>query len=142
MNISQRVVPGLMAIFILAMVHFPSGPAAAQPSDMAVESLVQEYLAALRSGDLQTIKTLLSAEAVARREDTLNDPQYSGFLTRRYHDATATVLRQGMTESGVLFADIEIRLSPDEAVQERLLLEATEQGRLEVIDLVAVQGSE
>lgn len=127
----KMVVNGIKALIAtVLMIIGISGPvsAAGQASiDPAALAVAQTYFNALKSGDRQTLLTLLVGHERTRSAAQLDDPAYSRFLTDRYNNARLEVVGGGV-RSGISYIDITIWLNATESVKERLILKPASAG--------------
>ncbi len=80
----------------------------ALPQTDQLDNVLVQYFDALRTGDLQMLRSLLSDELLKRRSKALNNPRYSEFLKSIYGQATFEVTNTNQSTSDQISVDIEV----------------------------------
>ena len=98
----------------------------AQDSDMEIRArtLVSDYFAALMQGDTQTVLSLIGGEFLSSRQQLLENPEYSSYLSNNYLDASATVTGSSQVAANRVEVDVSIQKSPEEQFAIVLLVES------------------
>lgn len=113
--------------FIVSLLLLGNGTGYAASNQTPIEpdilNVAETYFAALSSGDLQALLSLLAEDELTGIENQLRDPEYSQFLINRYSDARLEVV--GSSAQGELYSvDIIIWMNDIESIKERLILRA------------------
>ena len=124
------------AVLVIIGINGPVSAAGQASVDPAALAVAQSYFDALKSGDRQTLLTLLAGNEHARSEVQLNDPTYSQFLVDRYRNASLEVAGGGVRD-GVSYVDIIIWINDTESVRERLILKPSSQSGGSSLSIVA-----
>jgi len=124
------------AVLVIVGINGPVSAAGQASVDPAALAVAQSYFDALKSGDRQTLLTLLAGNERTRSEVQLNDPTYSQFLADRYRNARLEVAGGGV-RGGVSYVDITIWINDTESVRERLILKPSSQSGGSSLSIVA-----
>jgi hypothetical protein len=91
---------------------FAQGPTLAQKSvDQIVDNIVRPYLAALKNGDVKTLKTLMAKDLYEERKALIEqNTEYPNFLRRIYQDADFSV-SSANAEANDILVDVVIKHS-------------------------------
>jgi hypothetical protein len=80
----------------------------ALPSTSELDNVLTQYFEALRTGDLQMLRFLLSDELLERRSKMLSNPRYSEFLKSIYGHAKFTIIDATQIDDNQISFDIEV----------------------------------
>jgi hypothetical protein len=90
------------------------------------EKLVSQYLAALIQGDTEFLLGSIGGDLLASRKALLKNPDYSGYLSRYYAGATASVTGCRQLTANRAEVDVVIDKSDEEHLNYTFLVEVTE----------------
>jgi len=80
----------------------------ALPQTDQLDNVLVQYFDALRTGDLQMLRSLLSDELLKRRSKTLSNPRYSEFLKSIYGHVKFKVINTTQLNNDQISVDIEV----------------------------------
>jgi len=97
---------------------------AASPADMTqARSVVEAYLGALVQGDLASIRQLLGGRFLRKKEQLLNDPEYSARLVELYSGTSYEITRIGGTVDGRITVDVRLDMGTDSTLGTRFIVD-------------------
>jgi hypothetical protein len=102
---------------------FAQGPTLSQKSvDQIVDNIVRPYLAALKNGDVKTLKTLMAKDLYEERKALIEqNTEYPDFLRRIYQDADFTI-SSAYAEANDILVNVVIKHSDGRENQSNLYL--------------------
>jgi len=97
---------------------------AASRADMVqARSVVEAYLGALVQGDLASIRQLLGGTFLRKKEQLLNDPEYSARLVELYSGASYEITRIGGEADGRITVDVRLDMGSSGALGTRFIVD-------------------
>lgn len=120
---------GFAATLLLTGALFAATGAPAEAATADAEIVVDRYLDALRSGDVNDLAQILGGPLLLKRQALLDNPDYAGFLADEYQGWEIEVLDVRATESPLVEADYLMRRDGGaEQIRKRLFLEPASDG--------------
>ena len=85
-----------------------------------IYTVLVQYFEALRTGDTQQLKSLLSDELLIRRNETFSNPRYSEFLKSIYSQVEFKVIDTTQVYTDEINVDIEVISDSHEPIRETI----------------------
>ena len=117
---SKNCIFSLTLIIILFLTLFLNIHSAS--SENGPIEVVELYVNALITGDLETIKKCLGDNLLRQRKNTFKDSSYSKFLIDKYTGSSFRINRQQDRKNGSKLVDIEIIFDSKDKLAIRLIL--------------------
>lgn len=114
-NILGLTLIGILFFTLIFNIHAGS-------SKKGPREVVELYVNALITGDLETIKACLAENLLKQRNNTFMDPSYSNFLVDRYYGSSFRINQQQERKNGNKIVDLEIILDSKDKLAIRLML--------------------
>jgi hypothetical protein len=89
---------------------------------MEARAVLESFLNAQASGDIEIIKESLGGELLEKRLRLLNNPNYGAFLRDVYKDASFKILNYTNLQNDSIQIDVKIDFNEQESRQMRFLL--------------------
>jgi hypothetical protein len=80
----------------------------ALPQTDQLDNILVQYFAALRTGNLQMLRSLLSDELLKQRNETFSNPRYSEFLKSIYGHVEFKIINTTQLNDNQISVDIEV----------------------------------
>ncbi len=112
----------LMAPLCLHPAFAQDAQTPATGSNAETASVMNQYFGALVNGDTGTLKTLLAGDLLEKRSSLLDNPEYSGFLSATYMNASFKILNYDTSDPNIVRIDALITLDQDETIQKQYTL--------------------
>ena len=94
-----------------------------QPYDSTqAETVMNQYFAALASGDVATLKKLLGGKLKAKRTPLLNNPEYAGYLATTHGNASFEIQGMHSTAQNIVSVYVAVSFKPDETIRKTYVL--------------------
>jgi hypothetical protein len=93
----------------------------ASPQTSQLDNVLAQYFDALRTGDLQVLRSLLSDELLERRGKTLSNPRYSEFLKNIYGNAKFEIINTTQLNDSQISVDIEATSGTQTRIKETII---------------------
>ena len=91
-------------------------------SGAEASSIMNQYFAALVNGDVITLKSLLAGDLLNRRRSLLDNPEYPGFLSTTYMNATLKVLNIDASRPYTVVIDALITFKQGDSIKNEYVL--------------------
>ncbi|HEY6598510.1 MAG TPA: hypothetical protein VIZ30_04330 [Pseudomonadales bacterium] len=112
----------LLAMLLTSPALLPGVSFGATPDSSAARELIGEYANALKSGDVNALKSILGGELRTSRESLLENPEYPTHLIDTFGNCVFDIVDLTRTESGTFEVVVAIRYSSNETVRRRFVL--------------------
>ena len=104
-----------------------------QPYDSTqAETVMNQYFAALASGDVATLKTLLGGRLKAKRAALLNNPEYAGYLATTHANASFEIQGMHSTAQNIVSVYVVDSFKPDENMHKKYTLRRNAAGNADI----------
>ncbi len=122
----MKRIPILLVILMAQLCLHPAFAQNAQPpasgNNVETTSVMDQYFGALTNGDTATLKMLLGGDLLKKRSSLLNNPEYSGYLSATYLNATFKILSYDTTDPDIVRIDTLITFNQDESIRKQYTL--------------------
>jgi hypothetical protein len=118
--ISLLFVP--MALLCLHLTFAQGAAPASSVNDAQVSLVMDQYFGALVNGDIATLKSVLGGDLLKKRSSLLDNPDYSGYLSATYMNATFKILSIETSKPDTVTVDALITLDQDESIRKQYVL--------------------
>lgn len=124
----------ILALTMLSLMGTPPawGASDVLPNKELAVLMVNDYLAALTRGDLETLKSILDGPFLSDKKQLLNNPDYRDFLQEFYAQARFEILGSRWVKGEWIEVDTRINFSEQNKTKIQFLLKEI-QGRWRII---------
>jgi hypothetical protein len=121
----KRIISLLFVLMALPCLHLTFAQDTTPLTSMNNEeasSIMNQYFGALVNGDVITLKTLLGGDLLKTRRSLLDNPEYPGFLSTTYMNATLKVLNLDTSKPDTVVIDALITFKHDDSIRNQYVL--------------------
>jgi hypothetical protein len=132
---NARLLPRLLLVVCLtAMCGGATLTASSSNAPLEVQTVIDGYYAALKTGDVSTLQTILGGSLLAKRQGLLRNPTYPDHLMETYKTCAKQIRRYATEDSGDVVVDVDQWLNPQELIRMRFVLHrSTDDGVLRIV---------
>jgi hypothetical protein len=120
------------ALFILFSSVMFSQTASAQATEQEAQLIVEQYMQALKNGDVTTVRSKLSKSQLREKNTTFKTSDYDRFLRNLYKNSRYEILNTEITGVDTAIVDVEVIYKKNDTTKFRLWL-AEEDNILRII---------